>query len=173
LYYNRFRYYDCESGQYLCADPIGLRGGINQYAYVPNPLGWIDPLGLCKADIQQLDPNDIHFSQSSVNGAADLTKSMKLNGWNGDPIDVVRMADGKLTTVDNTRVLASSRAGIKVDARIHDASEALPPELIDRLTTKRGTPSTWGDAIDLRIGKQSAGYRNQYPDGSVIIGSPD
>ncbi|MGL0764538.1 RHS repeat domain-containing protein, partial [Citrobacter freundii] len=27
LYYNRFRYYDCESGQYLCADPIGLAGG--------------------------------------------------------------------------------------------------------------------------------------------------
>ena len=46
LYYNRFRYYDCESGQYLCADPIGLNGGINLYQYAPNPLSWIDPLGL-------------------------------------------------------------------------------------------------------------------------------
>lgn len=46
LYYNRFRYYDCESGQYLCADPIGLAGGLNTYAYAPNPLSWIDPLGL-------------------------------------------------------------------------------------------------------------------------------
>ncbi|HFQ7062193.1 TPA: hypothetical protein ACHSNE_004961 [Citrobacter freundii] len=27
---------------------MGLRGGINSYAYVPNPLSWIDPLGLCK-----------------------------------------------------------------------------------------------------------------------------
>ena len=51
LYYNRFRYYDCETGQYLCADPIGLRGGLNSYAYVPNPLKYIDPLGLCKDDI--------------------------------------------------------------------------------------------------------------------------
>nr|EKW2927333.1 hypothetical protein [Citrobacter amalonaticus] len=134
---------------------------------------YIDPLGLCKAEIQQLDPNDIRFSQSSVNGSADLVNSMKANGWKGDPINVVRMADGKLTTVDNSRVLAASRAGIKVDARIHDASEALPPELIGRLTTKRGTPSTWGGAIDLRIGKQSAGYRNQYPNGSIIIGSSD
>ncbi|EDQ7228057.1 RHS repeat-associated core domain-containing protein [Salmonella enterica subsp. enterica] len=46
--YNRFRYYDCETEQYLCADPIGLAGGINLYAYVHNPLGWIDPLGLNK-----------------------------------------------------------------------------------------------------------------------------
>lgn len=46
LYYNRFRYYDCDTGQYIAADPIGLRGGINNYAYVPNSLGWIDPLGL-------------------------------------------------------------------------------------------------------------------------------
>ncbi|GKX48591.1 hypothetical protein Pcaca03_34780 [Pectobacterium carotovorum subsp. carotovorum] len=27
LYYNRHRYYDAESGQYLSADPIGLHGG--------------------------------------------------------------------------------------------------------------------------------------------------
>ncbi|MCX9044969.1 RHS repeat-associated core domain-containing protein, partial [Citrobacter portucalensis] len=46
LYYNRFRYYDCETGQYLCADPIGLAGGANPYGYVHNPLLWIDPLGL-------------------------------------------------------------------------------------------------------------------------------
>mgnify|MGYP002376309565 FL=1 len=26
-------------------DPIGLRGGLNLYAYAPNPLNWIDPLG--------------------------------------------------------------------------------------------------------------------------------
>lgn len=56
LHYNRFRYYDCETGQYLCADPIGLRGGINNYAYVPNPLKYIDPLGLCKTDVENKNP---------------------------------------------------------------------------------------------------------------------
>ncbi|EOI3549591.1 type IV secretion protein Rhs, partial [Cronobacter dublinensis] len=146
---------------------------LNIYSYVGDPLTWVDPLGLCKADILQLDPNDIRFSQTSVNGTADLTNSMKANGWKGDPIDVIRMPDGKLITIDNTRVLAASRAGIKVEARVHDASEALPTEYIERFRTRKGTPSTWGDTIDLRIGNQSAGYRNKYPDGSIIIGSPD
>lgn len=56
LYYNRFRYYDSEAGQYLTPDPIGLRGGINNYAYVPNPLKYIDPLGLCKTDVENKNP---------------------------------------------------------------------------------------------------------------------
>ncbi|WP_437434600.1 RHS repeat-associated core domain-containing protein, partial [Yokenella regensburgei] len=48
LFYNRFRYYDCDTGQYLSADPVGLLGGVNPYGYVTNPLKWIDPLGLTK-----------------------------------------------------------------------------------------------------------------------------
>ncbi|MFG6653497.1 RHS repeat-associated core domain-containing protein [Scandinavium sp. M-37] len=46
LHYNRFRYYDGETGQYLSPDPIGLAGGVNPYGYVHNPLSWVDPLGL-------------------------------------------------------------------------------------------------------------------------------
>lgn len=46
LYYNRFRYYDPESGRYVSQDPIGLRNGVAQYGYVTDPYCWIDPLGL-------------------------------------------------------------------------------------------------------------------------------
>ncbi|ENA0609664.1 RHS domain-containing protein [Enterobacter bugandensis] len=46
LHYNRYRYYEPESGRYISPDPIGLAGGLNLYSYVPNPLTWIDPLGL-------------------------------------------------------------------------------------------------------------------------------
>ena len=46
LYYNRFRYYDPEAGQYCSQDPIGLAGGPAPYAYVHDPSDWMDPLGL-------------------------------------------------------------------------------------------------------------------------------
>ncbi|WP_353630322.1 RHS repeat-associated core domain-containing protein [Pseudomonas poae] len=46
LHYNRHRYYNPDIGRYLTPDPVKLAGGINGYQYVPNPTGWVDPLGL-------------------------------------------------------------------------------------------------------------------------------
>uniref|UniRef100_UPI002AB5F5AE RHS repeat-associated core domain-containing protein n=1 Tax=Burkholderia cepacia TaxID=292 RepID=UPI002AB5F5AE len=46
LHYNRYRYYDPNSGRFISKDPIGLQGGINVYQYAPNPIEWVDPLGL-------------------------------------------------------------------------------------------------------------------------------
>ena len=34
------------TGHYLTPDPIKLAGGLNNYHYVPNPTGWVEPLGL-------------------------------------------------------------------------------------------------------------------------------
>jgi len=48
LYYMRARYYDPGLGRFISEDPIGLRGGINLYAYVRNgPIDDRDPSGLC------------------------------------------------------------------------------------------------------------------------------
>ncbi len=46
LYYNRFRYYDPEAGQYISPDPLELDGGPTLYAYVDDPLAYFDYFGL-------------------------------------------------------------------------------------------------------------------------------
>jgi len=133
------------------------------------------PEDLSKAGIKgvrqpvSVNANEIRFSQSSVNGADEIISSMKANGWKGDPIDVIKMSDGKLTTIDNTRVVAAREAGIDAKAIIHDANEILPENLIDRFTTKKGVPKTWGEAMELRIGKQKASFRNNNPFGADVM----
>lgn len=53
LHYNLFRYYDPQVRRFTTQDPIGLLGGINLYQYAPNPLSWIDPLGLYAGEGQR------------------------------------------------------------------------------------------------------------------------
>ncbi len=57
LHYNRHRYYNPDIGRYLTPDPVKLAGGINPYQYVPNPTGWIDPLGLSTCPGDGCEPN--------------------------------------------------------------------------------------------------------------------
>ncbi len=90
LFYNRHRYYDRETGQYLSPDPLNLSGGFNPYSYVHNPANWIDPLGLAGKNCQdvgnkpknaqemaeelanQLNKNTVTFSTPTTMGHIDL-----------------------------------------------------------------------------------------------------
>ena len=114
---------------------------------------------------KSINPNEIRFSQSSVNGADDIITSMEKDGWVGDPIDVVKMPDGSYTTIDNTRVAAAREAGINVQANLHNYNDPLPSNFVNRFTTPKGVPSTWGEATNLRILKQNSAFRGNYPSG--------
>jgi uncharacterized protein RhaS with RHS repeats len=54
-----------------------LAGGINAFQYAPNPVQWVDPLGLIKCPIGLnpgeilVDPKDINFAQTTINSAFD------------------------------------------------------------------------------------------------------
>ncbi|MCO7514372.1 DUF6531 domain-containing protein [Pseudomonas guariconensis] len=65
LHYNTFRFYDPDIGRFTQPDPLGLAGGWNLYLYSPNPLGWIDPLGLT-AGCPKLARRNRHHSRSAT-----------------------------------------------------------------------------------------------------------
>ncbi|WP_317988217.1 DUF6531 domain-containing protein [Proteus vulgaris] len=105
LYYNRFRYYDKDTGQYISPDPIGLLGGFNPYGYVHCPTGWVDPLGLlgCKVTIGDKKTHDIVLT---------LTKSEYKEAF-GHASDVITKSGNNIFTIDRTGAAKRRRQSLQ------------------------------------------------------------
>ena len=73
LHYNPHRYYDPQLGWFTIQDPISLAGGVNLYQYAPNPVQWVDPLGLTSCPMSR---SEILINRNS---ARKLLKSRGLN----------------------------------------------------------------------------------------------
>lgn len=106
LCYNRFRYYESETGMYLVSDPLGLLGGEQTYRYVPNPCGWVDPLGLA--------------ASSKISSLMDyIGDGRRVSGHTGF-LDGVRLSRSQINNIAKEM----EKLGIKV---IRKADKYLPP----------------------------------------------
>ena len=93
LYYNRFRYYDPECGQYLSSDPLGFQSGtFHGYDYVDDPLTWADPLGLIQGPTQV--PYDGHDLFDGPGGVRETAAAMSNAETTRGNIAVALLDDG-------------------------------------------------------------------------------
>ncbi len=66
LHYNRYRYFDPRVGRFISEDPISYAGGLNLFAYAPNPIEWIDPLGLAICRLSAADKKKMGHAPKSM-----------------------------------------------------------------------------------------------------------
>jgi RHS repeat-associated protein len=165
LYYNRFRYYDPENGNYISQDPIRLCGNNPTfYGYVKDPNSWLDPLGL-----NPMNPANIRFSQDSIspvfsNGGgniSDLINNLKANPdiMNTIPeIKVVKLESlpdniqiklkgqgapaGSVFSLDNRRLYAAQQANLpEIKTRWATADDLAEINLDKRFSTENAGTS--------------------------------
>ncbi|MEB0189628.1 RHS repeat-associated core domain-containing protein, partial [Pseudomonas sp. Bout1] len=116
LHYNRHRYYNPDIGRYLTPDPVKLAGGLNGYQYVPNPTGWVDPLGLntcpgangCKPDVRVANPANSasvnHSSPRAPSAAVKKEQTVRVRHYtNRKGLTGIEQA-GEIFAHDNNRV---------------------------------------------------------------------
>jgi RHS repeat-associated protein len=101
-------------------------------------------IGMSLNPIRSANPNDVAFSQRTVNNnVADYTNDMKNNNWDwskSGPVRVMWQGD-RYVTYDNRRVMAAREAGVK----------NIPIEVVAPKAIRPGTKMTWEEAFRRRF----------------------
>ena len=149
LYYNRHRYYHAQVGRYISQDPIGLNGGVNNFAYVEgNPIRYVDPMGLEKWDWNGKGDTSIcgyYDTMSSSHPKCSYYKAAS---------DICRGNNGLVNTAVNSGITAAWTAGSTSDSQA-TILEKIRKSLVasDKKARSEGrvdcnTDCVYGDDID-------------------------
>lgn len=142
----RARYYNPQTGRFLSEDPIGLRGGINEYAYVgDDPIDWIDPFGLDKKN-PCTGPNCTDFKPLFCAGDALKNNGVALG------LDAAGFIPGEsqLAAAAQTGVAAASFANSLSHADAYGAGSAYVGGVLTGVgTLAKQTGFSWAKAVPI------------------------
>ncbi|WP_438020292.1 RHS repeat-associated core domain-containing protein [Sorangium sp. So ce315] len=84
LSYNRYRYYDPETGRYLSPDPVGLLGGLDPFGYADGcPTSVVDPDGLMYSVIRDRNGRPVTDGENlgAGGGVTDMDPALRNRGF--------------------------------------------------------------------------------------------
>ncbi|MEJ2044628.1 MAG: RHS repeat-associated core domain-containing protein, partial [Reinekea sp.] len=171
LYQNLHRFYDPHCGRYINHDPIGLMGGLNAYQYCPNPVGWVDPLGLSCKEVPDSEPfkligNSQIRGSGGVNGKFINTIDEPFDPLLSNKAELKQGADGrwKLYGVGQPRTAKGSYDYIVQDGKIYVGTMKQRGQ--GHIDIAQGQPVDYAGQITFGSGKNTKGNLNSWDNGS-------
>jgi len=110
LYYNRFRYYDPDSGEYVSQDPLGTEAGLRAHAYPFDPLRLIDVFGLVNG--------------GSYSEVRRTTSGGEVHHMPANSVSPVTRGQGPAIAMDTADHYKTASRGSGRDAKAHRAAQA-------------------------------------------------
>jgi RHS repeat-associated protein len=156
LNYNMRRDYDSTVGRYIESDPIGLRGGVNTYAYAgDSPTGRIDPNGL--TSFEMFPPDKLPMVRAAVEEAKTRLKSCNTETC------------GR-TRAELEEIIAKLEAATLVydESTPHCAYASRAPLFFVNTISVGPAAFSWGKCCDLSstLAHEANHLRNPWPSGS-------
>lgn len=166
FFHNHYRDYDPMTGRYLQADPLGLEGGINPYAYVGgDPINAIDPDGLAKMNLFWPLPGD-RVLYDLAERDADIPGMLTIHG-HGSPNSMLDERSGQaldaLALAQRIRDSGLWKPGMFVRLVACNVGQGGKDSLVWKLAHELGTPVTGPDSLIQDFVKEEYWYPTNHP----------